>query len=189
MMVYGNHYCILPNITQGSTTFMIDKRKYFFLMFISLFSLASTAQENVSNPKVNQSQENAPTVLLTPSVMTQCEYSFCSTWRFEKHGKSGTAEWHNGANGDLSVDRFDYDQIIIRRADRQGVSQGLNAIYIGKVSGERIDGTVTWYWPGHWDNQSKTGVWYASFTPLRMIQNDTSAVKSSQAAQPTVTQN
>ncbi|MES2205468.1 MAG: hypothetical protein V4525_01575 [Pseudomonadota bacterium] len=170
---------------------MSDKKKYLFVMILSLVSISFAAPENAFNSinsAVNQPPENAPAMLLTPSVMTQCEYGVCSTWRFEKNGKSGTAEWQNGANGSLTVDRFDYDQIIIRRADGQGVSQGLSAIYIGKVSGNRIDGTVTWYWPGHWDNGSKAGVWYASFTPLRMIQNDKTVVKSSQAAQSSATQ-
>lgn len=123
----------------------------------------------LGSPLYADEPKKSYTFLLTPNVMTECENGICSTWTFEPNGKTGTAQWQNGATAHLTVERFDYRQIIIRRVDATGASSGLGAYYTGKIEGNRIVGDVTWSWPAHWSDQTPRGTWYASFTPLRAI--------------------
>ncbi|HTV16496.1 MAG TPA: tetratricopeptide repeat protein [Acidobacteriaceae bacterium] len=60
-------------------------------------------------------------------------------WSF--NGTQGTAT----PGGTLSIERFDAESLVVRRAD----SSGLTAVYTGAVHGTRIEGTVEWTWPGH----------------------------------------
>jgi len=84
----------------------------------------------------------------------------CGTWTFS--GSQGTGRWDNGAVADLIVQQFDSNWVIIRRSDGpEGATPGLTAIYRGKLSHDRIEGTVTWTWPGHWKKQVD-GTWSSS---------------------------
>ena len=108
------------------------------------------------------SAQNLPTKLL------ECEGGQCipggggggsGTWTFDGH--EGHAQWPgSGAVANLTIERFDFDGILIRRVDIAGRTPGITAVYTGKVEGNRIEGHVTWSWPGHW-NRSPTSTWYA----------------------------
>jgi Sel1 repeat len=39
---------------------------------------------------------------------------------------------------------------------------GFPGNYVGKLNGQRLEGTVTWTWIGHW-TQQRRGTWYATF--------------------------
>ena len=96
--------------------------------------------------------------------MSECEgrdNSTCGTWTFT--GNEGIGKWQHGAIADLTVQQFDPAWVIIRRTDSSGISAGLTAVYLGKIVGNRVEGTVTWTWPGHWGNQPAKGTWYATF--------------------------
>src|ERR1017187_2669013 len=102
-----------------------------------------------------------------PTKLAECEGNQCApggggggTWTFE--GRQGTAQWPYGARANLTIERFDFDGVIIRRADYEGTTPGLTALYTGKIRGNRIEGDVTWSWPGHW-SRSPVGKWFATF--------------------------
>jgi hypothetical protein len=100
--------------------------------------------------------------LRVPERLWVCEgrdNGSCGTWSFT--GSDGTGRWNNGAVADLVVQQFDSAWIIVRRSDPAGASPGLTAIYRGKLTGDRIEGTVTWTWLGHWNKQVE-GTWYAT---------------------------
>ena len=107
------------------------------------------------------SAQNLPTKLL------ECEGGQCvpggggpGNWAF--NGRQGHAEWpRSGAVANLVIERFDFDGIVIRRVDFAGRTPGITAVYTGKILDNRIDGNVTWSWPGHW-NKSPSSTWYAT---------------------------
>jgi hypothetical protein len=109
-----------------------------------------------------QADAQAAMALEVPGQMTVCEgpdNAKCGTWTFD--GADGTGQWPSGEIADLTVQQFDPEWVIIRRSDPAGVSAGLTAIYVGKMRGDRIEGTVTWQWLGHWTEEVK-GTWSAT---------------------------
>lgn len=92
--------------------------------------------------------------------LTECEGQICGgDWKIS--GLQGSAHWPNGSVGSLTVERFDHDQVIIHRQDSGGTSAGITAVYSGKLHDDRVDGKVTYTWPGHW-NAPKTVAWGAT---------------------------
>ena len=107
--------------------------------------------------------DTTPTDFTLPDQMRECEGLFqqtCGIWTFD--GKVGSGQWQVGAVADLLVQQSDPGRIIIHRSDSKGPSPGLTAIYVGKLSGHRIEGKVTWTWPGHWNRQIE-GKWSATW--------------------------
>jgi len=97
--------------------------------------------------------------------MTECEgTNNCATWTFL--GKQGNGQWPSGEIANLTVERFDNDSVVIRRADSTGAAAGLTATYTGTRQGGRIGGEFTSSWPGHWNSQS--GNWYATVEKTAM---------------------
>ena len=102
-----------------------------------------------------------------PTKLTECESGQCvpggggpGDWTF--NGRQGHGEWRlQGAKANLTIERFDFDDVVIRREDVVGRTPGITAIYTGKIQGNRIEGNVTWSWPGHW-NKSPSSTWYAT---------------------------
>jgi hypothetical protein len=68
----------------------------------------------------------------------------------------GAAQWPNGAFALLTLDRLDFDRIVIKRVDSAGSTPGLTAVYTGRIIGNRIEGDVTWSW-----RATNTGKWSA----------------------------
>jgi hypothetical protein len=100
--------------------------------------------------------------LKAPDRLWECEVrdkETCSTWVF--NGVEGVGQWNDGAAAMLVLQQFDPAWIIIRRSDSSGSSPGLTGVYVGKLSGDRIEGTVKWTWPGHW-SQEVHGTWSAT---------------------------
>jgi len=100
-----------------------------------------------------------------PATMRQCEGGLCEqggggTWTFD--GRTGKACWTIGVEADLTVERYENGEVIIRRVDAaNGSTRGATAIYKGTVRGNRIEGTVDYNWPGHFDHGKLTRSWYA----------------------------
>jgi len=128
------------------------------------FVLAAFAMTPIAHSQTVQSQQigthasqkaKAP----VPVAMTECEgVNNCATWTFL--GAQGNGQWPTGEIANLTVDRYDDNSVVIRRADSTGASAGLTAVYTGTRHGDRVGGEFTSSWPGHWDNQS--GNWYAT---------------------------
>lgn len=109
-----------------------------------------------------------------PSVLNECEEGQCtggkpgSTWVF--HGLIGKARWSNGAIADLIIEQFDADGIVIQRIDLPtSISYGLTAVYRGSMRGNRIDGSVTRSWTGHWDGRQVSDKWFATVQELGQL--------------------
>jgi hypothetical protein len=124
------------------------------------FSLASvsSAQTTPSNrnpvPAPTKPQASA-----VPVTMTECEgTNNCASWTFL--GGQGNGQWPSGEIANLSVERYDDNTVVIRRADSTGPSAGLTAVYSGTRHGDRVGGEFTSSWPGHWNSMS--GNWYAT---------------------------
>jgi hypothetical protein len=112
---------------------------------------------------VAAAQEHAEDAPEIPNHMSECEgrdNATCGTWTF--NGTEGTGQWRSGAFANLTVQQFDPGWVIIRRSDPSGTSPGLTAIYVGKIQGQRVEGTVTWRWLGHWTQEAQ-GTWFATF--------------------------
>lgn len=126
--------------------------------------------------------------------MTECEGGQCvpggdgpGNWTF--NDREGHGVWPgSGAIANLTVERFDAGGVVIRRHDISGRTPGFVAIYTGKIYGNRIEGDVTWSWPGVW-SKSPVGKWYATFdAPTTAALSDqpkqsNSAVASAQGSQ------
>jgi len=127
------------------------------------FVLAAFAMTPIAHSQTVQSQQigthasqkaKAP----VPVAMTECEgVNNCATWTFL--GAQGNGQWPTGEIANLTVDRYDDNSVVIRRADSTGSSAGLTAVYTGTRHGDRVGGEFTSSWPGHWDE--KSGNWYA----------------------------
>lgn len=94
-----------------------------------------------------------------PTKISECEAQQCGVWEF--NGLTGTGRWASGAQATLSVERFGFDGITIRRNDYAGSTPGFVAVYTGRILGKQIEGEVTWSWPGRWHNSPK-GTWAAT---------------------------
>ena len=106
-----------------------------------------------------KSAASAPPQASSPVTMTECEgVNNCATWTFL--GSQGNGQWPSGEIANLSVEHYDADSVVIRRADSTGPSAGLTAVYKGTRHEDRVGGEFTSSWPGHWDN--KSGNWYAT---------------------------
>jgi hypothetical protein len=98
--------------------------------------------------------------LNTPQKLYQCEAGQCGTWVF--NGATGEGQWpHGGAVAELTIEKFDFDGIIIHRRDVRGNTPGLTALYTGKIVGNQIKGEVTWTWSG-FGGRSPHTVWGAT---------------------------
>jgi enterochelin esterase family protein len=114
-------------------------------------------------------QSATPAAIAVPAVMTEmeCMGSQCvpdakvsGSWKFD--GILGTADWNNGAEARIVVERFDESGVDIRRIDlATSSSYGQTAVYTGTLHGNRIQGDVVWSWSGHWNDEHLTGHWTA----------------------------
>jgi enterochelin esterase-like enzyme len=104
-----------------------------------------------------------------PAVLTEAECmgepcapdsGIRGTWKLS--GILGTADWSNGAEAKIVIERFDEAGVEIRRIDLpNSASYGLTAVYKGTRDGDRVEGTVVWSWNGHWNDEHPEGRWSA----------------------------
>src|ERR1700685_1940620 len=89
-----------------------------------------------------QGDTKAPSKAATPVTMTECEgTNNCATWTFL--GTQGNGQWPSGEIANLSVDRYDDNSVVIRRADSTGASAGLTVTYTGTRHGDQGGGEYT----------------------------------------------
>jgi hypothetical protein len=96
-------------------------------------------------------------------AVNECEGKVCSpgspgnpTWTFA--GLKGTGRFGTGEQP-LTIEHIDRDSIAVRRVDVTGPARGLKALYLGKIEGQRITGSVIYYDPRRPD-QPNTDAWY-----------------------------
>jgi hypothetical protein len=89
------------------------------------------------------------------------------TWIF--HGQTkGKAQWARGGQvATVTIERYDYQRIVIRREDLPtSSSPGFTAVYEGTIRNKRIEGTATGKWPGHFPEGKPPGTaryqWFAT---------------------------
>jgi hypothetical protein len=134
-------------------------RRMFLGVALAAFALTTAIFSQTSQPGQNATKAPTKSQATGPVTMTECEgVNNCATWTFL--GSQGTGQWPSGNIASLTVERYDSDSVVIRRADSTGASAGLSAVYTGTRHGDRVGGEYTSSWPGHWDNQS--GNWYAT---------------------------
>ena len=102
----------------------------FVLVVLATFAATTISYgqgvQSARNPAQGPSKSQAG----GPVTMTECEgTNNCATWTFL--GAQGNGQWPSGAVANLSVERFDADTVVIRRADSTGSSVGLRAVYKG----------------------------------------------------------
>jgi hypothetical protein len=130
----------------------------FFSVVLALLALTTVTFGQTSQSARNAAPAPSKSKVATPVTMTECEgVNTCATWTFL--GKQGTGQWPSGNIASLTVERYDNDSVVIRRADSTGSSAGLTAVYTGNRKGDRVGGEFTSSWPGHWGSES--GYWYA----------------------------
>lgn len=95
-------------------------------------------------------------------VLAMCESAAdgCSNWSFQ--GREGYGNWSNCVAANLSVVQFDGNTATVRRFDSTGAWQGLSALYTGTVTGDQIEGTMSWLWQGHGQFTIGTVPWHAT---------------------------
>lgn len=132
--------------------------KRFIAVVLATFALTTftfgqtTPLRQKAVPAPSKSQAAAPV------TMTECEgVNNCATWTFL--GTQGNGQWPSGEVANLTVEHYDNNSVVIRRADSTGSSAGLTAVYTGTRQGDRVGGEFTSTWPGHWENRA--GNWYA----------------------------
>ena len=95
-----------------------------------------------------------------PNSLQECETytsEICGTWTVQ--GSQINAVWDNGAEATLNVEQFDNNAVVITRQDIAGSSAGLTARYEGVLTGNHVDGSVTWNWNG----ATWSGTWIADW--------------------------
>ena len=127
---------------------------------------ACFAQALAQSPAVPPASSNAITAPIAIREM-ECMGSQCvpdaktsGTWKFS--GMLGHAQWNNGAEARVVVERYDAGGVDFRRIDLPNSSSyGLTAVYTGTLHSGRIEGDVVWSWNGHWNDEHPTGHWSA----------------------------
>ncbi len=94
--------------------------------------------------------------------IVECESSGCTpgspgspTWSFS--GSQGVGHFGTG-NQPLTIEHIDSTTIAVRRADRTGPATGLVALYMGRIEGQAITGSVIYYDGGR-TNAPRTNAW------------------------------
>lgn len=142
--------------------FRLQAAVTFAMVFGAIVALAcATAQGQAA-------QHGASTAKLPPAMVeTECMGEQCvadgsvsGRWKF--NGLLGTADWSNGAQATVVLERFGESGVKIRRIDLPNSSTyGLTAVYQGTILGDRVEGTVVWSWNGHWNDEHPAGHWSA----------------------------
>ena len=89
----------------------------------------------------------------TPWKIWECEAAECGLWVFT--GQSGIAMWPSGTRANLVLRHADAQGFVVQRSDNAGGTPGLTAVSTGKRVGNRVEGEVTLWWPGHWDGEQR----------------------------------
>src|SRR5581483_10416895 len=126
----------------------------------------------------------------TTLAIEECENGRpCVTLVF--HGTGGQGSWFDGTTSDLTLEQFSDTNVVIHRTDNEGPTKGLKATYKGHRTGNKIEGTLTWSWPGHLLLSKGINGFHATIQKLpstaveSVPSSDKSSAASSAASSPT----
>ncbi len=94
-------------------------------------------------------------------IWSECEGQHCGQWVWNEQAQQFDAVWTGGAKGTIKVKQNDGSKVVLSRVDQDGVSAGLTANYEGTITGNTIEGTVTWHWQ-IFDGGQAQGTWKAT---------------------------
>jgi hypothetical protein len=95
-----------------------------------------------------------------PQRMEEKEGGFTATWTLLPSGNQFHSRWSNGADANLTIEKFDSEGVRIVRGDTAAsVSQGFSAVYTGTISGNSVSGKVKFTQNG----QTWEGTWSATW--------------------------
>jgi hypothetical protein len=95
----------------------------------------------------------------------ECEGQHCGQWIWNQQAQQFDAVWSGGAKGTIKVKQNDGSKVVLSRVDQDGVSAGLTANYEGTITGNKIEGTVTWFWQ-IFDGGQAQGTWKATIPTI-----------------------
>jgi enterochelin esterase-like enzyme len=131
--------------------------------FVLIVAIIALAHASAQDQALYSGSANLPPAMTEAECAgEQCTPASGSsgTWIFS--GNLGTADWSNGAEAKVVIERFDEGGVEIRRIDLPNSSSyGLTAVYKGMLHGDRVEGTVVWSWNGHWNDEHPAGRWSA----------------------------
>ena len=115
-------------------------------------------------PACSEGVSNLP----SPSALEVCDGSCVlkndrnlGDWLF--HGTNGTGTWQQGGKATLTIQEWSDGKVKISREDLpSSTSAGLSAVYEGTACGSTIKGTVTYHWPGHFNDKDFPAPWTAN---------------------------
>jgi hypothetical protein len=160
--------------------------KHPLLLGLLLLSGPCFFLQNTSGELRQTDSQPLPTRMLVcesaNDVCTQSDTHYNIVWTF--NGTDGTANSPNGSLGArLTIEKFDSENIVVRRFDRSGASAGLSGLYTGTIQGKQISGTVKWSWIDH-PNFPATGTWSAILQDQPAAQKPITAGNTSTAPIP-----
>lgn len=131
--------------------------------FVILIWLCCCLQAGAQDSAASSAVKTTPDAVTEMECMgSQCipDARISGSWDFK--GVLGNAQWNNGAEARVVIERFDDNAVEIRRIDLPNSSSyGLTAVYTGTRHGDRIEGDVVWFWSGHWNDEHPSGHWSA----------------------------
>ena len=83
--------------------------------------------------------------------------TYIADWSYDKDHKRFQGRWTNGSEAVLKVKKLDQKRIVLTRTDKEGMTAGLTARYVGRESGNLVKGTVEWTFNG----ETTHGTWQA----------------------------
>ena len=163
---------------------MIQPLQRWAYVFLGTASLLSTSGL-LFVPAVAQTSSPSR-MLVCESVNDSCAQTNARldiVWAFD--GAEGTVSSSTvPAASHLSIEKFDGDSLVVRKADQSGSTAGRTALYTGSIHGARISGTVEWSWPSHPGYPAK-GVFSALFQEPTPAASDAVEQASSGPFRPT----
>ncbi len=127
------------------------------IIVIAIATMLMAASCTLKNPNQN-GRIDVPPKRFTgiPQRMEEEEGGFTAVWTLFPSGNQFEAKWSNGAVAILTVEKFDSEGVrIVRRDSSESVSKNFGAVYTGKISGNSVNGDVTFAqngksWGGTW---------------------------------------